>query len=248
MCQFFSAISDGKGKVLFFTVEDIAKIMANGNPTSYEWNSHTSIAHFNGIEGVAEDKWNKWEYDCDRRKLKVDKLNTTDDSEKVRPIIEKYLTTENTIYLRNFYLGNSGNSNSGNSNSGDRNSGNRNSGNSNSGHWNSGNSNSGCFNTKTPDTILIFNKPCKREKWDNAQRPSFFYFDLNVWVEFCNMTEDEKKADVLAEMRGGYLKCMDYKEAFQLAYSKANDEDKALLLKLPNFNKKVFKEISGITI
>jgi hypothetical protein len=293
MCQFFSAISDGNGKVLFFTVEDIAKIMANGNPKSYEWNSHTSIAHFNGIEGVDEDKWNKWEYDCDQRKLKVDQLNATDDSEKVRPIIEKYLTTENTIYLRNFYLRNSGNSNSGNSNSGHRNSGhwnsgnwnsghwnsgnwnsghwnsgnsnsgnsnsgnrnsghsnsgNSNSGNSNSGDWNSGNWNSGCFNTKTPDTILVFNKPCKREKWDNAQKPSFLYFQLNVWVDFRNMTEDEKKADVLAEMRGGYLKRMDYKEAFQLAYSKASDEDKALLLKLPNFNKKLFYEISGIKV
>ena len=224
-------------------MEDIAKIKAEGNPKSYEWCSHTSIAHFNGIEGKEEDKWNKWEYDCDKRTLKIDKLNTTDDSEKVRPIIEKYLTTENTIYLRNFYLNNSGDWNSGDWNSGDWNSGD-----SNSGDWNSGDWNSGHFNTKTPDKILVFNEMCSRAKWDNAKKPEFLYFQLNTWIDFANMTEDEKKADVLAEMRGGYLKKMGYKEAFQLAYSKASEEDKALLLKLPNFNKKTFYKISGIKV
>jgi hypothetical protein len=58
-----SCISDGKGKVLFFKVEDIVKIMTQCNPDNYEWNSHTSIAYFNGIKGKNEDKWNKWEYD-----------------------------------------------------------------------------------------------------------------------------------------------------------------------------------------
>lgn len=233
MCKFFSAISDGKGKVLFFTVEDINKIMLEGNPKSYEWSSHTSIAHYNGILGADEDKWNKWEYNCDKRKLEIDQLNTIDDGERVRPIIEKYLTTENTIYLRNLYMRNSGNSNSGNSNSG---------------YWNSGNNNSGCFNTKTPADILVFNKKCKISIWENARKPNFLFFDLTRWVSFSDMTPEEKNADLLAEMRGGYLKKMEYKEAFQLAYSRASDEDKALLLKLPNFNKKVFCKISGIKV
>ena len=43
--------------------------MAEGNPKSYEWNSHTSIAHFYGVD---EDKWNKWEYNKDKKELVLD--------------------------------------------------------------------------------------------------------------------------------------------------------------------------------
>ena len=293
MCEFFSVISDGKGKTLFFTVEDIAKIMSSGNKYNYNWNSHTSIAHFNGIKGANEDKWNKWEYNCDKKELKVDKLNNTDDREQVKTIVEKYLTTDNTIYLRNFYNRNTGHRNTGHRNAGhrntgdrntghsntgdrntgdrnaghsntgdrntghrntghrntgDRNTGDRNTGHSNTGDWNTGDWNTGCFNTKTPDKILVFNKMCSRKKWDNAQKPAFLWFNLTLWVDYPKMTEEEKKADLLAEMRGGYLKKLDYKEAFQASYAKATEKDKALLLKLPNFNKKVFYEISGIKL
>ena len=67
-------------------------------------------------------------------------------------------------------------------NTGDRNTGNRNTGDSNTGDWNAGNRNTGFFNTITPETILVFNKECKKEEWENAIKPSCLYFNLTEWI------------------------------------------------------------------
>ena len=87
MCNFFSAISDGKGKILFFKLEDIVNQMAINNPKEYDWNSHTSIANFYGIKEIEEDKWNKWEYNADSKELIIDMLNTKNDRIKVKKVI-----------------------------------------------------------------------------------------------------------------------------------------------------------------
>ena len=146
---------------------------------------------------------------------------------------------------------NSGNWNSGDDNSGNRNSGDWNSGNENSGNWNSGNRNSGCFNSLTPD-LFIFNKPCKIGVWEEAEKPAFLYFNLNVWVAFYQMTDTEKRKNPRAEVCGGYVKRLDYKEAFQKSYGDLSDEERlkqtALLKALPNFDADIFFEISGIRI
>jgi hypothetical protein len=143
---------------------------------------------------------------------------------------------------------NSGISNSGYRNSGDWNSGHSNSGHSNSGDWNSGDWNSGCFNSITPEKILVFNKPCKRKVWDNAEKPDFIFFELTKWIQFCNMTEEEKKNNPQTEVTGGYLKTLDYKEAWKKAYDNASKKDIVLLKALPNFDAKVFEEITGINV
>jgi hypothetical protein len=122
---------------------------------------------------------------------------------------------------------NTGHSNTGDINTGHRNTGDRNTGNSNTGYWNTGDwntgdSNTGFFNTITPDEILVFNKKCKKSEWDDAQKPNFIYFDL-----------DEK---------------IGYQKSFQKSFKEAPKEDIELLKKLPNFNKDVFFEISGIKI
>ena len=153
MSQFFSAISNGRGKVLFFKIEDIVKEMVKGNPKNYDWNSHTSLADFFGIKGREEDKWNKWEYDPYKKELKADILNIIDDSKEVKQVLGKYFEKiKNLDYLRNLYNRNSGDrnsgyGNSGNGNSGYWNSGNENSGDGNNGYWNSGNGNSGNRNS-----------------------------------------------------------------------------------------------------
>jgi hypothetical protein len=160
---------------------------------------------------------------------------------------------------RNSGDSNSGYRNSGHWNSGDRNSGYRNSGHWNSGHWNSGdwnsgywNSgywNSGYFNSKTPDTVLVFNKPCKRDLWESVDKPSFIYsIEVTRWISWGDMTDDEKMANKDAYVTEGYLKLIDYNEAWAIAYKSATEEDIDLLKALPNFNKKIFEEISGIKI
>ena len=140
---------------------------------------------------------------------------------------------------------NSGNRNSGDWNSGDWNSGDCNSGNWNSGNWNSGNCNSGFFNTNEP-FVRMFNKDTKLKKYE-IDIPLFCHFDLTVWVSHDTATEEEKEEhNEEIKTCGGFLKTLDYKEAWRLAWNKASKEEHLEMLKLPNWDNEVFKEISGI--
>ena len=140
---------------------------------------------------------------------------------------------------------NSGNRNSGNWNSGDWNSGDCNSGNWNSGNWNSGNCNSGFFNTNEP-FVRMFNKDTKLKKYE-IDIPLFCHFDLTVWVSHDTATEEEKEEhNEEIKTCGGFLKTLDYKEAWRLAWNKASKKEHLEMLKLPNWDNEVFKEISGI--
>ena len=126
-----------------------------------------------------------------------------------------------------------------------RNSGNRNSGDCNSGNWNSGNRNSGFFNSDEP-CVRMFNKMTKKKR-DEINIPIWCYFNLTVWVSHDTATEEEKaehKKEI--ETCGGYLKTLEYKQAWRLAWDKGGKEEHKELLKLPNWNNEVFKEITGI--
>ena len=125
------------------------------------------------------------------------------------------------------------------------NSGSWNSGSWNSGSWNSGSWNSGFFNSDEPN-IRMFNKDTNLKRGD-INIPSWCYFSLTVWVSHDTATEEEKeKYKREIETFGGYLKTLEYKEAWKLAWSKASKEEHKQLLKLPNWNNKVFIEITGI--
>ena len=135
--------------------------------------------------------------------------------------------------------------NSGNYNSGNYNSGSWNSGYWNSGSWNSGDCNSGFFNSDEPN-IRMFNKDTNLKR-DDIVIPSWCYFNLTVWVSHDTATEEEKeKHKREIETCGGYLKTLEYKEAWKLAWNKASKEEHKQLLKLPNWSNKIFIEITGI--
>ena len=103
MCKFFSAISKDE-RVLFFKVEDIAKILSEGNPKNYELNSHTSIGHYHGVTADDESNWSFWEYDKDSKELKIDK-GTDKDKDVVKKAIEDYLSNKNvSCHIRNWLL------------------------------------------------------------------------------------------------------------------------------------------------
>lgn len=92
----------------------------------------------------------------------------------------------------------------------------------------------------------MFNKPTD-VKLDDIDFPLFLYFDLTVWVWKNEATEEEKdehKNEI--ETQGGFLKVLRYKEAFRKAWDEASKEEHKKLLKLPNWDNEVFKEISGI--
>jgi hypothetical protein len=84
-------------------------------------------------------------------------------------------------------------------------------------------------------------------KHDDVHIPSWCYFKLTVWVSHDTATEQEKETyKTEIETCGGFLKTLEYKEAFRLAWDKADKEEHKKLLELPNWNNEIFKEISGI--
>jgi hypothetical protein len=157
---------------------------------------------------------------------------------------------------------NSGNWNSGNRNSGDWNSGNRNSGNRNSGDCNSGDCNSGdwnntnfsngCFNTVEP-TIHLFNKPSSwtYRDWLNSEARYLMnqiQGDILEWVYLSDMTDEEKAEHPEAETTGGYLKELDNSECAVIWWRSLNQRQKNVIMAIPNFDKAIFKEITGIDV
>ena len=157
---------------------------------------------------------------------------------------------------------NSGNRNSGDWNSGDWNSGNRNSGNWNSGNWNSGNWNSGdwnitsfsngCFNTKEPK-IYLFDKPSDwtYRDWINSDAR----YILNCmptddigWVYSDDMTDEEIKEHPEHEITGGFLRTQNRSSERQTWWERLDEHRKKEVKSIPNFDAKIFKEITGIEV
>ena len=159
-------------------------------------------------------------------------------------------------------LCNSGNRNSGNRNSGNRNSGNRNSGDWNSGDWNSGDCNSGdwnkcsfsngCFNTVSPK-IYLFNKPSEWTYQDWLDSEARYLLnqipgDVLEYIYLSDMTDEEKAAHPEAETTGGYLKILDNSECAVIWWRGLSDRQKAVITAIPNFDKEIFKQITGIDV
>ena len=165
------------------------------------------------------------------------------------------------LKCRGFINGNnnSGHENSGNNNSGDFNSGDFNSGNNNSGNFNSGDFNSGDWNKcngscgvfcTEEQTIRIFDKDTnmtlsefRRSKYNRALRS--VKLELTEWIEY---TEEEKKEDDKKRLIGGYLKEYSYKEACANWWSELTEENKEIIMNIPNFDADKFEEITGIKI
>ena len=82
MCKFFSLVSDGKDKIMYFDWEIRKKIIAK--ELNYESDSHTSIADYFGYKAEKEDTLNKYEYNPLTKEFVIDQLNTIDDSAKVK--------------------------------------------------------------------------------------------------------------------------------------------------------------------
>ena len=174
-------------------------------------------------------------------------------------------------------LCNSGNRNSGDCNSGDWNSGNRNSGDCNSGDWNSGdwnrgdcnsgdwnsgdwnsgdwnntNFSNGCFNTVEPK-IHLFNKPSEwtYRDWLNSEARYLMnqiQGDILEWIYLSDMTDEEKATHPEAETTGGYLKKLDNSECAVIWWRSLDQRKKNVIMAIPNFDKAIFKEITGIDV
>lgn len=142
-------------------------------------------------------------------------------------------------------------SNSGNWNSGNWNSGNSNSGDWNSGDWNATDYSNGCFNT-AETKIYLFNKPSDwtYRDWQNSGARyilSNMPFDCIEWIGSDDMTDKEKIAHPEHKTTGGFLREVK-SDNRQEWWNKLSDDDKSSVKSIPNFNAKIFKEITGISV
>jgi len=77
MCQFFSFVSDGKGNFMYSDWEARKQYLSGDRTGSAD--SHTSIAHYAGYEGSAEDLLNKYEYNPLTKHFQIDQINALND-------------------------------------------------------------------------------------------------------------------------------------------------------------------------
>ena len=82
MCKFFSGVSDGKGRFMYFDSK-LRKECLSGK-LNYNPDSHTSIADYFGYKGAKEDSLNKYEYNPLTKDFQIDQLNTENDSKKIK--------------------------------------------------------------------------------------------------------------------------------------------------------------------
>ena len=226
----------------------------------------------------ASDCFSYYDFNSNNKVAEVEALGDIDSennnskhcSNKIRILRE--LTWQEVLELVNTGkdctgLYNSGNYNSGNKNSGNKNSGNYNSGDCNSGDWNSGNYNSGngnsgdwnktcfsngCFNTQEPK-IFIFNKlsDLTYRDWLNSKAKYILnQIPLNVlsWIWEDEMSDDEKQQHPEYTVTGGFLKHVKKETERQIWWDKLSTDKKDAILNIPNFDKKIFKEITGINV
>ena len=148
---------------------------------------------------------------------------------------------------------NTGNRNTGDRNTGNRNTGERNTGNENTGDWNSTDFSTGCFNTKE-EKIRLFNK---RSKWTYRDWRCSSARDLmcdcpcikTVWISEKYMTDSEKEENPTWECTGGYLKTVEATDKDkQEWWDNLDDEEREEVMRLPNFDKEIFKKITGIEV
>lgn len=230
----------------------------------YDFNSENKVAEIEAL-GTIDDNGNKEKYCTNKIKIVrelswhevLDLVNTGKDNTGRGNAGNRNAGNENTgnCNTGNWNIGNwnAGNRNAGNWNAGNRNTGNENTGNWNTGDWNSTDFSTGCFNTKE-EKIRLFNK---RSKWTYRDWRCSLARDLmcdcphtkTVWINEKYMTDSEKEENPTWECTGGYLKIIEAtNEDKQKWWDNLDDTEREAVMSLPNFDKEIFKEITGIEV
>ena len=142
--------------------------------------------------------------------------------------------------------------NTGDWNTGDCNTGDWNTGHRNTGNWNKSSFNTGCFMTEE-QKIMFFNKPSDWTylDWLNSDaRYLLNQIPKNVveWIYSKDMTDEEKAEHPTHETTDGYLKVLDESDCGQLWWNGLKKKNKDIIRALPNFDRKIFYQCTGIKI
>ena len=209
--------------------------------------------------GKLIDCFKYYDFDSENKVAEIEATGAIDDdgneekycTNKIKIVRE--LSWHEVLDLVNTGKDNTGRDNTGNRNTGNRNTGNWNTGDRNTGDWNSTDFSTGCFNTKE-EKIRLFNK---RSKWTYRDWRCSLARDLmcdcphtkTVWINEKYMTDSEKEENSTWKRTGGYLKTIEVTDEDRQAWwDNLDDEEREEVMRLPNFDKEIFKEITGIEV
>lgn len=190
-----------------------------------------------------KDCFNYYPFNPDNKVAKVIALGEIDEeSDDSKCCTNKIQIVEEISWEDVLRMVNLGKGNAGLCNSGDRN----------SGDWNKTNFSNGCFNTEEPK-IFLFNKPSDwtyRDWLNSDARYLLNQIPRNVvdWIWSSDMTDEEKKEHPEYEVVGGYLKILDESECGQLWWDSLSERYKNIIKAMPNFDKEIFEDVTGIKI
>lgn len=159
------------------------------------------------------------------------------------------------VGIRNCGNCNCGDRNTGSWNRGDWNTGIGNSGNYNTGDFNLTSGSTGCCNTIEP-TISFFNQPSDwtmSQWWESEARRALCELKACpvVRIDEKDMSEEEKQEHPEYTILTCYLKERSKEEQIAETVEKwkaLSDEKKRLVMSIPNFDKEIFKQITGIDV
>ena len=220
----------------------------------YDFDSNNKVAEIEAT-GAVDDNGNEEKYCTNKIKI-VRELSWHE-------VLDLVNTGKDNTGNCNTGNRNTGNRNTGNRNTGDCNTGNRNTGNRNTGDWNTGNRNTGdwnstehstgCFNTET-ENIRLFNKPSDWTYQDWLNSKAWYVMTdcphtRTIWIDSEEMIDSEKEENPTWECTGGYLKTIEATDRDKQAWwDNLSDRDKESVMSLPNFDKDIFKEVTGIEV
>jgi len=144
---------------------------------------------------------------------------------------------------------NKGNYNKGTDNSGNYNSGNYNSGCYNNGNYNSGNYNSGCYNSGNYNNgdynISDYSNGC----FNTKQTKMFLFNQLSDWtLKDWYDSEAKRILDVYVSVSPVGKTKEEILKQQQENWNQLSQEQKDIIMAIPNFDKAIFKEVTGIDV
>lgn len=97
--------------------------------------------------------------------------------------------------------------------------------------------------------LRIFNQDVSEDEYNKTLSllgDNEIKIQLTKWVDYKNLDKDDQTST--SKQLGGLLKVFTYEEAWKNFWDKATQEQKSVILDIPQFDNEIFKSITGIDV